>query len=830
MSVHQLAKLYLLLILGLPFSLPAQTYIIRGYDVQILDSGSKKASIKKVGLYFIRGQITDSVTGKPLPYTTVGLLKKESGLMVKGVTSDTAGKFVISYQESGSFVLVMQLLGYRPIKKEIILLQAHEINLGKIRMQASPVNLQEVVIKPLIEQTATEIIYNITSDPDRDKSSLQDILKKVPFIQMRPDGSFFVDSPDKKFEVVRNGRKDALFTDLYFALSKLPATGFTKIKILLEPPKRYGGADYVVNIVTDSTVKVVGAIGSVHDDYSYETNNFTFTPSTTFSSERVRGNVKFDYDYGKPPGSSKYTTQYTPLMNSTLNLEETLLALSKNYRTGGSFSYDLSRRQFVTLSINLSKSESSSTLQKSMENWLSETISKQYLKTGSNNADNSALTINLNYEFDFRKPNRILNIGYLLTGSVRRIDGNSFLDGILNTQNEYLKSDEEKRPFENKLQFHYSDPLNKKVTLESGLGLLHRKYYTENHQFQRNGLSQEWQQDTSLYRLMDKNYSVVDGYLSLTYTISKKISMSGTLKADYLFDGKGTLLKSGKSTRYISEAGFSFNPVLGINCLILNKRYTLRYSMNQYRPSLEYLDPYIDQPESEIIKVGNPELKPESRHSFSLGTNYGKKRPVSLTLSTAFSNNAISQYWYKNEKSQTVSTFENFGKYRSYNLSSMMSVFAMKKLNITAINGLAYSEATSSKNEKTKTVYLRLLGNATYIFKNGLQITLIPLYYKSWNKGLYYTQMNPFIIGININKSYLNQKFTFDFGISNLVRYSVRSTQYVNTVEFNTTIKSKMPQNYPLYLKIFYRFGKFKVKPLRNTRKSASINDLKQPE
>lgn len=141
-------------------------------------------------------------------------------------------------------------------------------------MNADHVQLQEVVVRPLFEVTASEMIYNITADPDRETSDMLSMFDKIPIIEIMPNGKIIVEDENKTFIILRNGRPDALLNQEAMpyedVMRKLPAMGFTKIKVINNPPLKYKGYDYVIDIETDASMRLVGAVGRFKSEYDFK--------------------------------------------------------------------------------------------------------------------------------------------------------------------------------------------------------------------------------------------------------------------------------------------------------------------------------------------------------------------------------------------------------------------------------------------------------------------------------------------------------------------------------------------------------------------------------
>ena len=110
------------------------------------------AWVAKSQNYMIKGIVTDSITGEPLPYVAV-ILK---GTTI-GATTDLDGAFTLS---SSSKVRTLQVsyLGYTEKELKFVPGKAEHL---KIQLAPTSINLSEVIIKPGKERYRRRIILRL---------------------------------------------------------------------------------------------------------------------------------------------------------------------------------------------------------------------------------------------------------------------------------------------------------------------------------------------------------------------------------------------------------------------------------------------------------------------------------------------------------------------------------------------------------------------------------------------------------------------------------------------------------------------------------------------
>lgn len=97
----------------------------------------------------IRGQVNDAMSGSPVPFATVVILKSDP---VIGTTTNENGLFHFTNVPIGRYDIQVSFVGYEPtIIKEVVVSSAKEVYLEVI-MRGSATNLDEVIVRPSINK------------------------------------------------------------------------------------------------------------------------------------------------------------------------------------------------------------------------------------------------------------------------------------------------------------------------------------------------------------------------------------------------------------------------------------------------------------------------------------------------------------------------------------------------------------------------------------------------------------------------------------------------------------------------------------------------------
>lgn len=177
----------------------------------------------------IKGILTDTV-GTPLISATVLLLEKDSTLLEYSQT-ETDGSFQFKRIGKGDYLIKSTYLGYIPLTMPITL-KDEDVDLGKLNMIEISTDLYEVVIKaakaPMTIRGDT-IEYDATTFKVPDGSTLEDLLKRLPGVEVQQDGSIRADGKDVT-KVTVDG-KSFFGGDPKTATKNLPAEGVSKVQV-----------------------------------------------------------------------------------------------------------------------------------------------------------------------------------------------------------------------------------------------------------------------------------------------------------------------------------------------------------------------------------------------------------------------------------------------------------------------------------------------------------------------------------------------------------------------------------------------------------------------
>ena len=183
------------------------------------------------GSLTVKAKLVDSKTSDPVPFATVSLTLKGHGEAAKYVLSDHDGNAVLTKVKKGTYVLKAELMGYLPYSQEVTLTK--DVDLGKIGLAEDVTALEAANVtavgNPIVVKKDT-IEYTASSFKTSDNDMLEELLKKLPGVEVEADGSITANGETIK-KITIDG-KTFFLDDPQLASKNIPAKLIEKVKVV----------------------------------------------------------------------------------------------------------------------------------------------------------------------------------------------------------------------------------------------------------------------------------------------------------------------------------------------------------------------------------------------------------------------------------------------------------------------------------------------------------------------------------------------------------------------------------------------------------------------
>ncbi|HIZ88116.1 MAG TPA: outer membrane beta-barrel protein [Candidatus Coprenecus pullistercoris] len=177
-------------------------------------------------------RLVDSLASEPVPYATVYVSKDGTATGAYYAMTDGNGKGVISPVPSGKYILVAELMGYKPVSR-VVTVGRGTNDLGTLYMYENIEMLDAVVVtavgNPIVVKKDT-IEYSAAAYKTSDNDVLEDLLKKLQGVEVSSDGA--ISYQGETINKIMIDGKEFFLDDPSLASKNIPAQIIQKVKIV----------------------------------------------------------------------------------------------------------------------------------------------------------------------------------------------------------------------------------------------------------------------------------------------------------------------------------------------------------------------------------------------------------------------------------------------------------------------------------------------------------------------------------------------------------------------------------------------------------------------
>ena len=175
--------------------------------------------------------LLDSSNGEPVAFATVSMTRDGSKKPDMYCMSTDSGEAVFSKVRKGLYVFKAELLGYKPFVKHIQV--EGDLDLGKLRMEPDKVMLDAASVSAvgnaiIVKKDTLE--YNANSFKTTENDMLEDLLKKLPGVEVSEDGSISING--ETISKITIDGKTFFLDDPQLASKNIPAKIINKLKVI----------------------------------------------------------------------------------------------------------------------------------------------------------------------------------------------------------------------------------------------------------------------------------------------------------------------------------------------------------------------------------------------------------------------------------------------------------------------------------------------------------------------------------------------------------------------------------------------------------------------
>jgi len=576
------------------------------------------------------GIIKDAVENNAMPYVNVILKSAKDSLFISGTVSNVEGRFSIANISSNDYYLEISFVGCLTLKKAVFVGSLSDyLDLGTIVLSENMQLLDEVIITAKQDEISNKLdvrTYSTQDNISQSGGSVLQSLQNLPGVSV--DNGKVLLRGNEKVSVLIDGKQTALTGfGSQSGLDNLPASAIERIEIINNPSSKFdaNGNAGIINIILKKNKKEgfngkVGLSGGLGALWLKKENLPSIRPQYQYTP-KINPSLSLNYRKGKQNLFIQVDNLYTHTLNKNEfitrkydNGDITQQQLKRNRNTNfftskAGVDWNFNEKNTLTVS-GLFGSEK--IIDRGDQPFFNEDLtSRRRLWQFLEDELKTTVMATASFQHKFSQPGRFLNIG--LNYTFHREDEKYFFDNILQdyTGKDAFKllSDEHVAD----LNVDYSKPL-RYGKLETGLKLRRRNIPTNMQFF------------PGLNSPLDTN---AGGWATYSEIIP-------AVYGNYLFENKKFEAEIGVRLEYV-DLQYDVNPDHntyksdGYNYIQPFPNIRLGYKINEQNKLSVSFNRRVDRPnevdirifpkydDAEIIKVGNPALRPQFTTAMELG-------------------------------------------------------------------------------------------------------------------------------------------------------------------------------------------------------------------
>ncbi|MGZ3866142.1 MAG: TonB-dependent receptor domain-containing protein [Bacteroidia bacterium] len=634
-------------------------------------------------------QETGSVRGfvvemeKPVEFVNVILYSAaDTAKPFKLTVTDSTGRFQMGNVPYGDYILKMQMLGYLPIRQNVIV-NSSDLNIGRVLIESDSKLLDAVVVsthKDVIKKTTSGFVMEAKNNLVQAGGTATDLLRNMPTVVVDADGNISVRG--KSPMILINGRNSILS-----ATDRIPASSVESIEIINNPGAQYD-ADADGGIISiklkKSTAK--GTNGSAVLGAGYGAHP---RANSAFMLNHSSGkwNLGLAYDNRFAGRTRKAEADRTSF---NIPSEYYLLQNRRDYRLEQTqnlkFNVDFNPNEKNSFGFELignmqgeDNDETLTSLIKTQTDSFNSKNTRESIEIVREKAAEAAFTYNRKFDDKRKKLAVILSSSSNFDTENTNITTQSLNSDDSNLGSAYLQRTHNYQTSNvSNFRIDFSQPVGKRGTFETGYKGITR--YSDDDYKSGYVANDIFYANTAISNVFHFREQVHAAYIQFrSYTgkpDSAKFKYDVGLRAEQVYNHG-----------YVDNNNLSFDrdyfnlfPTANL-AYFLNEGdfFKLSFSRRINRPGLGQLNPFIDITDSLNQHGGNPNLKPELINSLEGGFNKEwKKVSLSTIVFYRYATNIIRPYIFLQPNGVALTIPTNFGSSTTYGFEGIASVFPVK--------------------------------------------------------------------------------------------------------------------------------------------------------
>ena len=203
----------------------------------------------------VSGRVVDAESREAMPYLTVQLRSGSDSAFVAGRLTSETGAFSFSGLRKGTYVLWVRAIGYQPLRQRVLVGELSPfLDLGAIAMVRETRTLTGVTVTANTDGVAAALdrkVFTVADNVSQAGGSVLQAMSTVPGVTVGQDGKVLVRGSDRVVVLI-DGKQTALTGfGSQNGLDNLPASAIERIEVITNPSARFdaNASAGIINLV-----------------------------------------------------------------------------------------------------------------------------------------------------------------------------------------------------------------------------------------------------------------------------------------------------------------------------------------------------------------------------------------------------------------------------------------------------------------------------------------------------------------------------------------------------------------------------------------------------
>lgn len=289
-------------------------------------------SLTSYAQFVVSGRVIGKDGKTPLEYATVAAKSRATGDMVGGVVTNASGHFSFENFKSGEYLLTFTYMGYSQDSVKVLIGTLNKnYDLGTIALSPGALTIGEVTVEgkaSIVSGKLDKQTYNISTNLSQAGGSVLEAMRNLPGVTVDREGKVSLRGSDKVLVLIDGQQSSLTGFGNQKGLDNLSASNIEKIEIVNNPSAKYDaqGMAGMINIIYKKEQKTgfngeasfnfgLGELSSRKDNLPDIMDKYSFTPkfnpavNLNYRTEKVNMYLQSSGMFRRKVNSNEFTTR-----------------------------------------------------------------------------------------------------------------------------------------------------------------------------------------------------------------------------------------------------------------------------------------------------------------------------------------------------------------------------------------------------------------------------------------------------------------------------------------------------------------------------------------